>query len=256
VKNTILANQTDNKGATIAVCSTTPPSDGGSNLSSDASCGFTTGATKYDLINTDPKLGALANNGGPTDTLALMSNSPAIDAVQNTCPPPPQDQRGVDRASSAAGTGPRCDIGAFEYALKVTSVSASCGPPDGGGSVTINGVGFLGATSVKFGGVAAQSFTVVSDTQINAVAPAGTAGQKVDITVTTPARTSTTASPDQCTYGVAAVTASPSPPKVLPKSGRRPAPGSSDEPAWLIGALALLAVASVAICAVTREESP
>ena len=36
----------------------------------------------------------LAPNGGPTDTHALVPDSPAIDAVTGTCPPPATDQRG------------------------------------------------------------------------------------------------------------------------------------------------------------------
>ncbi len=60
------------------------------------------------VINADPKLGALQNNGGFTQTMALGAGSAAIDAGSNaTCPP--KDQRGVARP--AAG---RCDIGAYE----------------------------------------------------------------------------------------------------------------------------------------------
>jgi hypothetical protein len=50
----------------------------------------------------------LANNGGPTDTQALLAGSPALDAGNNsTCLA--TDQRGVTRPQ-----GPACDIGAFE----------------------------------------------------------------------------------------------------------------------------------------------
>jgi hypothetical protein len=82
--------------------------DGGHNLSSDASIAL--GATS--LLNTDPKLGALANNGGPTLTMALLTNSPAIDAVgTNAGTFPATDQRGVQRP-----LGKGADIGAFELA--------------------------------------------------------------------------------------------------------------------------------------------
>jgi hypothetical protein len=58
--------------------------------------------------NTDPLLGALQNNGGETDTLALQPGSPSIDAGTNDgCPA--TDQRGVSRPQGSA-----CDIGAFE----------------------------------------------------------------------------------------------------------------------------------------------
>jgi hypothetical protein len=55
-----------------------------------------------------PGLGPLANNGGPTQTHALLAGSPAIDRGTNTgCPA--TDQRGVPRPQ-----GRTCDIGAFE----------------------------------------------------------------------------------------------------------------------------------------------
>ena len=57
----------------------------------------------------DPKLGPLANNGGPTLTMALLPGSPAIDAG-NTSLAPATDQRGFPRPAGLAA-----DIGAFEY---------------------------------------------------------------------------------------------------------------------------------------------
>jgi hypothetical protein len=57
-------------------------------------------------IYADPLLEPLADDGGPTDTMALRAGSPAIDAGAAGCLP--TDQRGVARQ------GP-CDIGAYEY---------------------------------------------------------------------------------------------------------------------------------------------
>ena len=56
----------------------------------------------------------------------------------------------------------------------VSAQTISTFTPHGGRGevVTISGTGFTGATSVNFGGVAAASFTVDSDTQITATAPA------------------------------------------------------------------------------------
>ena len=59
-------------------------------------------------LSGNPLLGSLANNGGPTQTMALLAGSPAIDAGNGTtCLT--TDQRGVLRPQGAV-----CDIGAFE----------------------------------------------------------------------------------------------------------------------------------------------
>jgi Right handed beta helix region len=82
----------------------------GYNLSSDDGGGYLTGPG--DQINTDPLLGLLQNNGGPTFTHALLPGSPAIDAGDpNFTPPPLYDQRGCpfDRVFNG-----RIDIGSFE----------------------------------------------------------------------------------------------------------------------------------------------
>lgn len=59
----------------------------------------------------DPRLGPLQNNGGPTQTLALLPDSPAIKAGDNT-QAPATDQRGISRADEAGET---TDMGAFEF---------------------------------------------------------------------------------------------------------------------------------------------
>ncbi len=53
-------------------------------------------------------LGALADNGGPTLTHALLPGSPALDAG-NDAACSATDQRGVSRPQGA-----HCDIGAYE----------------------------------------------------------------------------------------------------------------------------------------------
>jgi hypothetical protein len=87
----------------------------GYNLSSDGTCNFhNTG----DLNNTDPKLGPLQNNGGPTQTEALLPGSPAIDAGNPSGCTDGQghllktDQRGQPRPDHEDTGG--CDMGAYE----------------------------------------------------------------------------------------------------------------------------------------------
>jgi predicted outer membrane repeat protein len=80
----------------------------GYNLSSDDGGGYLNGPG--DQINTDPLLGPLQDNGGPTLTHALLPGSPAIDAGDpNFSPPPFNDQRGCPRVING-----RIDIGSFE----------------------------------------------------------------------------------------------------------------------------------------------
>jgi hypothetical protein len=89
----------------------------GYNLTNDAGVLNTNGGTggfngPGDQLNTDPILGPLQNNGGPTFTHALLKGSPAINAGDpNFSPPPFFDQRGpgFDRVVNG-----RIDIGSFE----------------------------------------------------------------------------------------------------------------------------------------------
>jgi len=77
----------------------------------------------------------------------------------------------------------------------VTAVSPASGPSTGGTSVTITGTALTGASAVDFGGMAAASFAVDSDTSITATT-APTATGTVDVTVSTPGGTSAPNAPD------------------------------------------------------------
>jgi hypothetical protein len=104
--NTILANSTSGGDCFNDDGSTLIPK--GVNLVQDGSCGAS--ADPAHFRTGDPLLGPLANNGGPTQTHALLVGSPAIDAAEDSlCPA--TDQRGVARPQGA-----KCDIGAFELA--------------------------------------------------------------------------------------------------------------------------------------------
>jgi hypothetical protein len=68
-----------------------------------------------DTIHADPRLGPLADHGGPTYTHALLPGSPAIDAGDSSIAfdPAEFDQRGFARVANG-GLGLRIDIGAYE----------------------------------------------------------------------------------------------------------------------------------------------
>ncbi|MEO1058866.1 MAG: choice-of-anchor Q domain-containing protein, partial [Actinomycetota bacterium] len=126
--NSIVALNTTEKDLTSAATGQ------GVNLIGDGS-GTVTGGT---TLTGDPKLGDLTNNGGPTDTLALEQNSPAIDAGTNLYVYTAYDQReaGYDRIVN--GT---VDLGAFEY---VASPPPPPPPPDYTYTVNVGGDGSPG----------------------------------------------------------------------------------------------------------------
>ncbi|MEU9574798.1 choice-of-anchor Q domain-containing protein [Streptomyces massasporeus] len=76
----------------------------GHNIDGDSSCRL---SAVGHLPSRDPLVGPLANHGGPTDTVALLPGSPALDAAERR---PATDQRGVPRPQGAT-----CDIGAYEH---------------------------------------------------------------------------------------------------------------------------------------------
>jgi hypothetical protein len=121
LSNSLLATTTGgtnctNDGGTL--------SDVSHNLDDGASCGFS-------LSNASPNLQPLANNGGPTQTLALGASSAAINAgdssVCSSAPVNGIDQRGFSRRSGF------CDIGAYE--AQPANLSVYSGSPQ---SATVN----------------------------------------------------------------------------------------------------------------------
>ena len=95
----------------------------GANMDSGDTCQF---RELNDQPGTDPRLGSLASNGGPTQTHALLDGSPAQEraACTEVDPCPPVDQRGVERPLFVG-----VDAGAYESAL----------PPAGGGGQQCSG---------------------------------------------------------------------------------------------------------------------
>jgi hypothetical protein len=107
ISNTVLKAGTSGENIYNLVGAVT---SAGYNLSSDDGGGFLTATG--DQINTNPMVGPLEDNGGPTLTNKLLSGSPAIDAGDpNFTPPPAYDQRGP---GSPRVIGGRIDVGSFE----------------------------------------------------------------------------------------------------------------------------------------------
>jgi hypothetical protein len=109
IRNSIIANSPE--GPNCADNASSGIVSLGHNLSSDDSYGL---SGPSDLQSTDPLLGPLQDNDGPTLTHALLPGSPAIDAGDNA-DAPPTDQRGLPRLADGDGNGSvLADIGAYE----------------------------------------------------------------------------------------------------------------------------------------------
>lgn len=123
------------------------------------------------IIFQDPLLEPVADNGGRTQTMALKSGSPAINAGAAGCPG--SDQRGAARVGS-------CDIGAFEFGGTPPAVGApslrSLSPAlvaAGAGSdltLTVNGSGFTAQSVIRWKG-AARPTSFVSSSVLTTTIP-------------------------------------------------------------------------------------
>ncbi len=123
LRNSILANSL--AGVDCSKSDGAPAIENFNNLIESTGAGFESCGTA--LLTSDPALGPLQNNGGPTQTMALLVGSPAIDIGDDvTCWP--ADQRGITRPQ-----GPACDLGAYEY---VSSTPTSTSTPKGGSTNT------------------------------------------------------------------------------------------------------------------------
>ncbi len=158
--NTIVGANTAITGADISGT----VSSNGFNLISATSGATITGQSASDITGVNPGLAALADNGGPTLTHALLGNSPALDV--GTAAGQTVDQRGISRPQ-----GPNFDIGAFESPLAA-----------GGGGVN----GTVSADDLApgmSGDGNADNFTVVFDsaTQQYVVTVNGTVVRRINV---------------------------------------------------------------------------
>ena len=117
-----------------------------------------------DSINpVDPVLGPLADNGGPTQTRALLDGSPAIDAGDPEFKEPPDfDQRGPGSSSPRSSGFPRVsgdaiDIGAFEVTPAFNTIVGTSGDDELNGTPETDDINGLGGDD-KIAGKAASDF--------------------------------------------------------------------------------------------------
>ncbi len=185
VGNTIIDLNSSTTNFTGTTVNTTPDVAGtfasqGTNIlgTTTGATGFNTGSGGSDMIAnaTQLDMGPLLNNGGPTLTNALLPNSVAINAGNNTLVPSgvTTDQRGTGFSRKDV-TKNVVDVGAIEFNPPVISANGLSPTSVVEGStdltLTITGSNFGGTPSVSFGNNALTPISI-SGTQLVVVVPA------------------------------------------------------------------------------------
>ena len=187
LENTIIAGNTAANGSGDSSSAPTPgPNvDGAVTSNGHNLLGIATEASGFtgtgDQTGANPMLATLADNGGPTQTMALLTGSPAIDAgvaasaiFDQRGLPRTFDDSGVANAASSDGT----DIGAFESQTPTCSlscpadVSVSNDTDQCGAAVTYTAPSGAGCGTVTCDHLSG-SFFAVGDTTVVCTSSAG-----------------------------------------------------------------------------------
>ncbi|MBV9926508.1 MAG: DUF4214 domain-containing protein [Acidobacteria bacterium] len=193
LRNTIVANNT----------AVTNPDINGTfdsqdfNLIRNPGIATVNGTTTHNLTGADPLLSPLQNNGGPTQTHALLAGSPAIDAGDRGTLT--NDQRGLARPvddAAAVNASDGSDIGAFEAQaapaagqIQFGRGAYTIGENSGSAPITVTRTGgSAGAVSVTFNtsngtAVAGSDYTAVTSFTVN-FADGDAATKTVNVPVT------------------------------------------------------------------------
>ena len=158
---------------------------------------------------------AVGTSGAVTGTAADLETFPTsmpvkagdtigldvVEGVEVGVTPNPASVIGAIEPIMVEGTTDTLDVNApgaefafnaeIQPAPKISSTSPAVGPVGGGLPVVVSGTDFTSVTSVAFGALPAQSFTVDSEAQITAIPPSASAPGPVTLTVTTPAGVAT-----------------------------------------------------------------
>ncbi|MCL4830786.1 MAG: IPT/TIG domain-containing protein [Caldilineaceae bacterium] len=201
LRNTIVGNNSANEGSDVYG---TMQSEG-YNFIGTVSGAMILGATVGNQSG-DARLAPLADNGGPTLTHALLSDSPAIDGGKPTgCRDGENvflatDQRGAARTVDGNNDGSSiCDIGAYEFgselvptptpdpvsAPSLNSVTPTEGTSAGGTSITLQGGNFQSGMTVSLDGAACANVVVNNSNNATCTTPSHFPAV-VDVAVTNP----------------------------------------------------------------------
>ena len=105
LKNSILANSTSGDDCTNAYILAT---DTNNLIENNNGCGTP-------ISTADPNLGPLQDNGGPTETMALLAPSPAINAGDDAVCAAAATVNNLDQRGEPRPFGTHCDLGTYEF---------------------------------------------------------------------------------------------------------------------------------------------
>ena len=146
-------------------------SDFGGNYSNDSTCGFTGD-------NADIVLGPLADNGGSTETMALLGGDPldgatvncdALNAMGNPAGIP----IGIDQRYFPRPFGVRCDSGAFETQPTASVTITKVTSPASGRDFNFDSTGFGSLEGCGLRGDEGGSFVLNDGDSVNCTVPEG-----------------------------------------------------------------------------------
>jgi hypothetical protein len=140
------------------------------------------------------------------ELVGIQTTSASDRIGTNTFSAPGSTAATWETAPESVAAGPDGGAPNSELALSATvlpaptvvSVAPTSGPIAGGTNVTVTGTDFTDVESVSFGSVPAASYSVTSEGQLTAIAPAGSSAGAVPISMTTEAGTAS--SPQSFTY--------------------------------------------------------
>ena len=164
-------------------------------ITSAGSTTFTTGTLgTFTVTTTGTPTAALSEAGTLPTGVTFVDNKDGTATLASTAATPAGSTTLTITASNGVGSPVTQSFTLTVAAAAAPSITGIGpvinGPAAGGTTLEIDGTNFTGATAVMFGTVPAKSYTVTFPGVITAVSPAGTAGDTVNITVTTPGGTS------------------------------------------------------------------
>lgn len=137
--------------------------------------GSVSGGTAVTITGTEFATGATVTFDGNSATSIVV-----VSATEITCVTPAHTAGAVDVVITNTDTGTVTAVNGYTYVNPtITDITPLTGTTAGGTAVTITGTLFMAGAAVTFGGDAATSVVVVSDTSITCVTPAHAAGAVV-----------------------------------------------------------------------------